>query len=484
VTINQFIRILRARWILALGVLLFIVTMTLIVSLILPKNFKATATIVVDMKPDPASGLPQMSSMQPAGFLATQSDIIQSAHVAQRVVRELRLAESAQSRQQWLDTTGGKGNYEAWLGELIGKSLSVDPARESNVIEITYKSVDPAFSAVMANTFAKAYMESLVQMRVDPARGYSDYFEERGRMAREKLEKSQSRLAAAQKEKNIIATDERLDVETAKLNELSTQLVVIRGLLADSGSRTAQSRGRAEQTPDVLNNALISNLKADLSRQQARLEELSARYGDNHPLVIELKANIAETSSKIRSEVQRVTGSFTVSNDINKSREAAAIVAYEEQRAKLLKMKEQRSELSVLEKEVDSNQRIYDAIQFRQSQMNIEGNASQSNVFLLSPATEPADPSSPKILINMLVASVVGTLLAILTTFVYEMSDRRVRCAFDVVQGLDLPVIGIMPRPDAARRLWGKKTVLPWGENFLLNKTPHSDSRSIDAVGP
>jgi chain length determinant protein EpsF len=463
---------------------LFILTLTLIVSLVLPKSYKSTATIVVDMKPDPVSGMPQMSSMQPAGFLATQSDIIQSAHVAQRVVRELRLAESSQSRQQWVDTTGGKGNYEAWLGELIGKSLTVEPARESNVIEITYKSVDPSFSAVMANTFAKAYMESLVQMRVDPARGYSDYFEERGRMAREKLEKSQNRLVAAQKEKNILATDERLDVENAKLNELSTQLVLIRGLLADSGSRSAQSRGRAEQTPDVLNNPLISNLKADLSRQQARLEELSARYGDNHPLVIELKANIAENNAKIRGEVQRVTGSLTVSNDINKAREAAALTAYEEQRAKLLKLKEQRSELSVLEKEVDSNQRIYDAIQFRQSQMNIEGNSSQSNVFLLSPATEPADPSSPKILLNMLVATVMGIVLAVLITFMYEMSDRRVRCAFDVVQGLELPVIGIMPRPDSGRRRWGKKAALPWGENFMLNKTNNSDSRSIDAVRP
>lgn len=482
-TINQFIRILRARWILAISVLLFIMTVTLIVSLVLPKSYKSTATIVVDMKPDPVSGIPQLSSMQPAGFLATQADIIQSAHVAQRVVRELRLTENAQTREQWLDTTGGKGNYEAWLGELIGKSLTVEPARESNVIEITYKSVDPGFAAVMANMFAKAYMESLVQMRVDPARGYSNYFEERGRLAREKLEKSQSRLAAAQKEKNILATDERLDVETAKLNELSTQLVVIRGLLADSGSRTNMSKGRADQTPDVLNNALISNLKADLARQQARLEELSARYGDSHPLVVELKANIAETSSKIRTEVQRVTGSLTVSNDINKAREAAAIQAFEDQRNKLLKLKEQRSELAVLEKEVESNQRIYDAIQFRQSQMNIEGNSSQSNVFLLSQASEPADPSSPRILINMLVATVVGSLLAILATFAYEMSDRRVRCAFDVVQSLDLPVIGIMPRPDSGKRLWGKRNVLPWGENFMLNKGSKAESRSIEAVG-
>jgi uncharacterized protein involved in exopolysaccharide biosynthesis len=89
-TFGQFLSILRARWWLVLLIFFLAVGITLGVSLILPKQYKAVASVVVDSKPDPVSAMVYGSTVLP-GFMATQVDIIQSDRVAQRVVRNLKL---------------------------------------------------------------------------------------------------------------------------------------------------------------------------------------------------------------------------------------------------------------------------------------------------------------------------------------------------------------------------------------------------------
>lgn len=448
-TFNQFLRIIRARWILALAVLAFSVFATLAVSLLLPKSYTASATVMADVRPDPVSALTGGAMLPSAGYLATQVDIIKSPNVAQRVVRTLKLTDNPVMRERWEDETKSKGDYTAWLATVIGRGLEVKPSRESNVIEIIYEGSDPGFSAALANAFAKAYIDSTVQIRVDPARQYNDFFEERARLSREKLEKAQARLAAAQREKGIVATEERLDVENARLTDLASQVTGLRALKAETGTRSSQASTQPDQLQDVLTNPVIGSMKADLVRLEGRLQELSERYGDAHPNVQETRANIAILRNRLSAETARVTGSVRINNSMASSREAQAVAAFDEQRQRVLKLKDARYELQVMEREVETAQRIYDSIQARLSQTNLESNASQSGIYLLSTATEPTSSTSPRIFLNVAVSIVLGMLLALMVAMTVELFDRRVRGALDISQALELPVVGVLPSPSA-----------------------------------
>ena len=109
--LTQFLSILKARWWVALLLLVLTVGTTLGVSLMLPKQYTATATVVIDVKPDPIAG--QFAGMLAPSYMATQVDVIQSDRVARRVVRNLRLADNPQVRADWLESTGGQGDIEA-----------------------------------------------------------------------------------------------------------------------------------------------------------------------------------------------------------------------------------------------------------------------------------------------------------------------------------------------------------------------------------
>lgn len=239
-TFDQFLRILRARWKLAIGIFLSVVIITVVATLVFPKKYLATTSVLLDVRPDPVSSQQAISPLSAMSFLATQIDVIESRAVAQRVVRALRLDQNQQLKQDWLNDTKGKGDFEAWLATLMSKGRKVKPSRESNVIEITYQGANPAFAAAMANAFAQAFIDVTVQFRTTPAKQYSDFFEERAKLAREKLETAQQRLAAAQKERGIVATEERLDVEMLRLTDLSQQVLALRANRSDAENRSRE----------------------------------------------------------------------------------------------------------------------------------------------------------------------------------------------------------------------------------------------------
>lgn len=454
-TFDQFFRILKARWLLTFSIIATLVVVTVAVCLVLPKSYKATASVMIDMKPDPVAGASGMSAGPPTGVLATQLDIIKSPTVAMRVAKQVGMEASPEVRKQWLEATKGRGDYLAWVGELISQNLDVKPSRESNIIEITYTSVEPKFAAVMANTYAKAYMDSSTQLRVDPARQYLSFFEERAHQARGKLEAAQLKLAQAQKERGIVATDERLDAENTRLNEMSMHIASLRSAAADAKQRSAKSQSNADQLQDIINNPLISSLRTEQSRIEAKLEELQSRYGDAYPVVQDTKANLASIKDRLAIETRRLSRSLGVSDSLASSRESEAVAAYEAQREKVLQLKEARSELSVLEREIEIAQRVYENILARQSQMGLESNNNQNNIVLVTAATEPSKHSFPRLPLALLLALTVGTLLAIIVVLGIEMFDRRIRGIQDLIQGSGLPVVGVLPNP--AKSKWTDK---------------------------
>ena len=459
---TQFLSILRARWRSGVIVLLATVALVLLLSLfVMSPKYTATAAVVVDLRaPDPVAGT-VMANMASAGYMATQVDIIQSDRVARKVVSNLRLAENPTLREQWMAKTEGKGDPGVWIAEFLQANLAVKPSRESNVINVGYVSRDGKFSAALANAFVQAYIDTTVELRADPAKLNNTFFDARAKQVRAELESAQVRLSTYQREKGIIGNDERLDVETARLNELSTQLVALQAVSAESDSRQKQVRGSGDQLSEVIGNPLVSGLKADLALKEAKLQEIGARLGEAHPQVVELKASIAETRSRIDAEVRKVGNSVGINANINKAREAEIRASLEAQRARVLKIKSERDELAVLQRDVENAQRAYDAVASRVTQTGLESQSKLTNVAMLSPAEPPLRPSSPRVLLNTVLAVFLGGLLGVGTALVRELLDRKVRSPEDVVNALDLPVIGVMPKPPRRNLLGGHRRALP-----------------------
>ena len=374
------------------------------------------------------------------GYMATQVDIINSDRVSKAVVKLLKLDESPVVKQQWQDAAQGKGQLTDWLANLLQNNLDVKPSRESNVINVNYTGADPEFAATVANAFAQAYINVNLDLRLAPAKQYATFFEEQTKTARAKLEAAQKALSDYQQANGITSVDERVDFETAKLNETSSQLTGIQGQTTDSQSK--RRSGQADTVSEVMQSPLINGLKADIARLEAKLTESSGNLGKNHPQTQRSEAELATLKAQLDAETRKITSSIETTYQVSKQREQQLQGALAGQKNRVLALNKQRDELNVLRRDIESAQRTFEVLSQRASQTNIESQTNQTNIAVLNPATAPADPSKPKVFLNILVSIFLGTLLGVGLALMLELANRRVRSAQDLADALNMPLLG------------------------------------------
>jgi chain length determinant protein EpsF len=450
--LRQFLMLLRARRRLILSTLFATVLLALGWSLVQSKTYTATASVLLNYKGvDPLTGLTMPGQLLP-GYMATQIDIISSKNVALRVVDRLRLATSPVVIAQFEEATEGKGTVRDWLADLLLRRIDIKPARESSVVEISFKGADPAFSAAVANAFAEEYQNASVQLKTEPMKKAASYFNEQTKQLRDNVESAQARLSKYQQEKGIVSLDNnRVDVELARLNDLSTQLVAAQAAALEATSRERMA-GSGAHSPDVANNPLIQNLRVALAAAEAKLAEGAARYGTNHPQYQAERAEVDKMRADLNTALGTVSKSVGGNAQVLRQREDQLRAALAAQKTRVLELNRTRDELGVMLKDLDSAQRAFDAASGRFSQTRIEAQAEQSDIAVLNPAVAPAEPSGPRVLLNTLVAILLGTVLGLGLALLLELLQRPVRSAGDMQELLGIPVLGTIEWHTPPRR--------------------------------
>lgn len=445
---NQFLVILRARWAIAVSVFLTVVILVAFASLIWPKQYTATASVVIDSKSDPvtAGGQAPAGGQPQATYVDTEADIIASERVAQRVVKTLKLDQQPEARKLW--AKGPNDDISIAIANLLLKrKLQVAPAHDSpthasNVIDISVQWSDPVTAAALANGFAQAAIETNIELKVEPAKQYASWFEQRSRALHADLEAKQKRLSDFQAKNGIVATDDKLDVENARLAELSTELVNIQGMRQDAQSRQRQSGTDISTLPEVLQSPVIQSLKAALSQAEAKRPDLAANLGKNHPDYQALEAEISNLKTRIAQESANIAASLGTTTQASMRRENDVRQALEAQKKKVLDLKYQHDQAAVFLSDVTAAQRDLDEVTQRLAQSNLESLTQQTNVVQLSTASIPKDPSSPKLVINLILAIFLGGVLGIGSALAIEMRNRRIREDEDIAEVLGVPLLG------------------------------------------
>lgn len=411
--------LLARRWGVILSVWLVVMATSAAVTALLPRQYLATASLVLDIKPDPIAG--SYPGLVSNTLVTTQVDVLMSERVARRVVRNLRLLDNPTLKAQWQAEVEAEQPMEQWLLELLKKRVDVRPSRESNVIQVSYRANDPKTAAALANGFVQAYLDTALELRVDPARQFSSFFDERSREARAALTAAQGRLASFEARQGLLVTDERMDVENARLAELSSQVAVAMGQRSDAASRLEAVRIRPlQELPDVLSHSVVSGLRAEHSRMAARLQEMDARLGPEHPQRQEAAAGLAELEQRIVAESQRVGAGIESHHLIAQRRLAGSLAQLAVQRERVLQMKAARNEASVLSREVENAQRAYDALVGRQQLTQLESQTTQGQANWLSAAVPPSQADSPRPVLNLLLAAFFGAVLALAVAWILE----------------------------------------------------------------
>ena len=446
--LSQYLRIVWARKWLVLGLFVVVAAVGVAVTMLMPRQYTADTSLIVEMRIDPALGALAPALAAPS-YMATQIEVLRSERVASRAVKILGVERSNTAVAQWREATKAKIPLERYFADVLARGLSVEPSRGSSVINLSFTAADPVFAQAAANAFAQAYMDVSVDLRVAPARQSAAFLEEQSKSLRANLEKAQSTLSKFQQSKGIVVTDERLDQENGRYGALISQLALAQAERAETSARQRNSGG--EMSPDVLQSPAVQSLKSQLASAQTKLSEINSIVGKNHPARLQLEAQIRELNVQLASEVRRVAGGTSSLNRGSSQKVGELQSMLDQQKRQLLALRADKDQISVYVRDVEAAQRAYDAVAQRLGQLNLEGQNNQANTRLLSPAVEPIEPSRPRVLVGIVGSLVGGLALGLLAALALEAMDRRVRRPEDLVVIAGVPVIGVL-RPSGSNR--------------------------------
>ncbi|MBI5716104.1 MAG: chain length determinant protein EpsF [Burkholderiales bacterium] len=451
--ISRLMAIVGFRWHAFALTVAAVLALTLVVHFVLPPRYTATAAIVLDVRGvNPVLGVVEARTILPRNVLGTHASMVRSDGVARQVVRKLGLVNNPRLRAAWESQAMGQGDAEAWIARRLLKSLDVRPdAEDSNVLDLEFSDRDPATAAAIVNAFADAYLSTSLSLRSDPARVSTTFFTEQVKNLRAQLDAAQAKLSDYQREHGIVGGDERLDIETASLNELSLRYIEARTQRIESASRDSQALGRAPNSPDVLHSPVVQQALANLASAQARLKVASSTLGPQHPQLQALENEVAQLRAEVNRETGRAASSLAMSARINEQRESALRSSLEAQRKRVLEMKSARASMAVLERDVESARRAYEQAQARQMQTSQESSSPSPEASVLTVGVTPIESSRPGLVLLVPTGIALGAVLGVLLVLGLDRRRPMIHYATDLL-AWGVPLLAVVPRVRVRRR--------------------------------
>ena len=259
-------------------------------------------------------------------------------------------------------------------------------------------------------------------------------------------------MTTFQQESGIVASDEKLGLEQVKLQQLATQLGAQQQQTKSFESRWQQIKASAGNSkalstiPQIINDPVIQNIKTEIRGLESQLTEASSKFGVNHPQYKTVIAELQSARNKFNREIRAIASSSEKEAKLAKQTEETIAKALEEQKKLVLRFKNQMDEISVLQREIDSNREIYNAALAQYNQSNLQSLVSQANVSVVDYATPPKRPSGPSLVKNAFVSAVLGFILAIGIVFLKEFFSRKIRCKEDVFIDENTHLLGVIGR--------------------------------------
>jgi chain length determinant protein EpsF len=337
------------------------------------------------------------------------------------------------------------------------KDLSIKPSQEGNVIQIRYEHVDPVFAARVANAFADAYLATNIELKLDPAKQQSRWFDSQLQSLRADVEARRDKLSDYQQKHGIVATDDKFDVELARLDEIAKQLVESQREAQGANVRLSQAdqaveSGDVQDLPEVMGSSVVQNLKGELSKAEARLAELSERYDRNYPPYMAAAAEVRSLRERLAGEMHATHSSIGQSAQVARRQVSELQGAFDRQKARILELRQQRNEAAMRVSEVENAQNAYDSALQRAARLRMESQMNQTNVSILDRAGVPQNASTPGLALSAALALVFGAMLGVALALMLERLDRRVRSGDELPDLSGLEVLAQVPHLRASFR--------------------------------
>jgi uncharacterized protein involved in exopolysaccharide biosynthesis/Mrp family chromosome partitioning ATPase len=473
-----------AKWNIAWLVVLSCALAIAVLSFITPQ-YIGSATLLIKDKSPPVLSFPQAAETgggaTTTDYLQTQLALLQSRDLAERAVRKLGLTthpvtDPRQQSQSWFTPRHwlaelNRGQWLPWLDLLpppkppateedifndVTQNLMLHTAvkfvGKSQLIEIEVELPDPALAAAAANALAQGFIDSQQDTSLKSSQNNTSWMNTRLVELRDNLRVAENKLQAYREEQGLVDVDGVATISANELQMTGNRMIDARRNRAEAESQYRQAQSlsngdisRLSSVPAVLSNPLIQQFQADLAKAQAKVEELSGRYGPKHPALISARSEQRTAANSLRLQVQQVVAGIERQYQLAVASEDALRKAFNSNKAQIQEIASKEFQLREYQREVDSTRALYETFVTRLKETAATSDMDSAKARIVDPAIIPLEASKPRKTLIVAIVALVAGVIGIALAFLFDMLSNTFKTDDTVESLLNVPLLSVVP---------------------------------------
>ncbi|WP_160109045.1 GumC family protein [Pseudomonas izuensis] len=472
----------RAKWSIGLWVLLSVALAIAVVMTITPQYVGSTTLLIKDPTPPLLNFQQTTEKGSPTpDYLQTQLALLQSRDLAERAVRTLKLTTNPVTdprqqpqplfnprqwladlnRDQWLPgldflipatTTPTEEDIFNQVTQDLMRHTSVKFVGKSQLIEIDVELPDPQLAAAAANALAQGFLDSQSDTSQKSSQTTTSWMNTRLIELRDNLRKAEDKLQAYREQQGLVDVDGVATISANELQMTGNRMIDARRNRAEAESQYRQVQGlsngdlnKLSSVPAVLANPLVQQFQAELAKAQAKVEELSVRYGPKHPSLISARSELRTATESLRLQVKQVISGIEHQYQLAVASEDALRKSFNTNKSQIQDISRKEFQLREFQREVDSSRALYETFITRLKETAATADMDSTKARIVDPAIVPLEASKPRktliVAIVALLAGVVGVVLA----FLFESLSNTFKTDETIESTLNIPLLSVVP---------------------------------------
>lgn len=458
----------RRKWLIG-GTVIACVLLGLLITLFTTPLYSASATLEIQREApsfaEVKQGGNQAQSAIDNEFYQTQYGLLKSRALAERVVRSLRLSDDPTFFKQFgvtppdgwfadgraVQTSAARDARTRSAGGIVLNRIKVDPERLSRLIDISFTSPDPALSKRVIDDWSVNFIQTTLERRYAATTYARQFLEDRLAQLRVRIDQSERALVAYASRENIvnIPSPSGTPGEAGERSLVADDLVNLNRELAQATADRVQAEsrlqggGNVKEALDSVTSSTLRSRRAELSAEYARLMQ---QFDSGYPPAKAVQAQVAAIDAALRGETGRVSGVLRETYEAATAREKTLSTQVTKLTGQVLDFRRRSIQYNILQREVDTNRQLYDALLQRYKEIGVAGGVGVNNISVVDNAELPVRPSSPRLFFNLALSLLGGALLGAGLALLVEQIDEGFTDPIEVERLLGLPLIGVTPK--------------------------------------
>jgi succinoglycan biosynthesis transport protein ExoP len=481
VPLAHYLWILRRHCWKILAFVLGCVAATVIVSARLTPVYESIATVDIDRQmPSAAIGqdATRMPSYDADQFLATQIKLIQSDSVLRPVAEQYRLFDLERK-------TAEKASQARHDAPIFLNKLKVTRPTNTYLLLISYRSTDPRLAADVANGVARSYVEHTYDIQFHSSASLASFMEKQLEELKAKMERSSSALAQFERELNVINPEEKTSILSARLLQLNTEYTNAQTdrVRKESAWKSVQS-GSLESAQVSTQGENLKTLSEKLDDARQKFADVKTHYGANHPEYRKAEVQVEELDRQLRDARQNAALRVEVEFREALSREGMLQKAVSETKAEFDSLNGRSFEYQSLKREAEADKTLYEELVRKIKEAGINAGFQNSAIRIADPARAAVTPVFPNMKLNVVLAFLLSTLLAVGAAVMSDLLDKSIRDPEQIASLFKTEVMGSLPQVKSWRRRLNPSRATEAGTTAMVRvEGSETDDQKVNVTG-